>query len=136
VSDSARSFNREELAWAAGFFDGEGHFGTIKTGKNNLHLHIQVVQTVDGPLQRLQNVLGVGKIYGPYKQCKGGRRPYKQFHVDRFENVQHALCLMWPWLSAPKRAQAKAAILAYHEYLARPHIPCGPKRKVHEQNAA
>lgn len=119
--------DREQLAWAAGFFDGEGHIGI--TGTKNKHLHIQVCQTEEGPLERLKAVLGVGKIYGPYNATGLARRPYKQYHIDTFERVQHAICLMWPWLSRPKREQAKAAFSAYREYLARPYVPRGPKPK-------
>lgn len=112
--------DREKLAWAAGFFDGEGHIGLVKTGARNLHLHIQVVQTEDGPLERLAETLGVGKIYGPYyaRKAVGNRRPYRQFHVNTFEKVQYAICLMWPWLSCPKREKAKRAFLTYRNYLA------------------
>jgi len=122
--------NREELAWAAGFFDGEGHIGSAVTGKKRLnkHLHIQLVQTADGPLERFQRAVGFGKIYGPYKS-RGNKRPYKQLHIDKFEQVQQTICLLWPWLSEPKRQQTRVAFQDYHAYLNRPYVPRGPQRK-------
>lgn len=124
--------SREDLAWAAGFFDGEGHIGLATTGakKLNRHLHIQVVQTEEGPLERLQTIIG-GKLYGPYPH--GKRKPYKQLHIDKFEDVQHVVCLLWPWLSRPKREQVKNALAAFHEYQQRPYVPRGPRPK---ENAA
>jgi hypothetical protein len=124
---------REELAWAAGFFDGEGHVGLAtvnkrKGGNSNKHLHIQLVQTLPGPLERFQEALG-GKMYGPYRSSVNGRRPYKQLHFDTFERVQNVACRLWPWLSRPKKDQFKAALLAYHEYLARPYVKRGPQKK-------
>jgi hypothetical protein len=119
-----------ERAWAAGFFDGEGYIGVNASGAKgaNKRLHIQVCQTQDGPLERLQTVIG-GKIYGPYNK-KGPRLPYKQLHVDGFERVQYAVCLLWPWLSSPKRSQAAAAFTAYQRYVDRPYVPRGPRPKV------
>lgn len=118
--------NREQLAWAAGFFDGEGHIGVVTPKSGNAHIHIQVVQTEEGPLQRLQTVLNVGRIYGPYNHG-GNRRPYKQLHIDRFESVQHTVCALWPWLSAPKKRQIVAAFDKFALYLSRPHKKRGPK---------
>lgn len=129
--------DREQLAWAAGFFDGEGHIGCVKTvgkvgGHVNRRLHINVCQTQEGPLERLQAVLGVGRIYGPYpnRDSNGGqRKPYRQFHIDGVEQVQHAIAALWPWLSRPKRNQAKTAFAEFQDYLARPKVPCGPKTR-------
>jgi hypothetical protein len=111
--------NREELAWAAGFMDGEAHFGLVTTKKyNTKHIHIQVCQTEDGPLERLQLALRCGKIYGPYrpKSDKAKRKPYKQFHIDKFETVQQVVCMVWPWLSRPKKEQIKKMMTGYLEY--------------------
>lgn len=113
--------NREELAWAAGFADGEAHFGLVTTNNKtqNKHIHIQICQTEDGPLERFQKALGLGKIYGPYtpkKKDNGNRRPYKQFHIDNFEHVQYAVGLLWPWLSRPKKNQITRMLKSYGEY--------------------
>ena len=117
-----------ELAWAAGFFDGEGHIGLVKTGQNR-HIHIQICQTIDGPLERFQAILGLGKIYGPYipKKMAGKRKPYKQLHIDTFEHVQYTICRLWPWLSKPKRNQAKRVLEEFRQYLNRPKTKRGPK---------
>lgn len=125
--------NRENLAWAAGFMDGEAHFGLVTTNNKtkNKHIHIQVCQTEDGPLERLQRILGGGKIYGPYtpKKSNTNRKPYKQFHIDKFENVQHAVCLVWNWLSGPKKEQIKLMLHEYAEYSIRPRVRRGPAPK-------
>lgn len=124
----------EDLAWAAGFFDGEGHIGFIvhNNKRINGHLHIQICQTEDGPLQRFYSVFGVGKIYGPYtpKTKRGNRRPYKQFHVDRADHVKMIISSMWSWLSNPKQRQAKAALDAYEAYQKIPNLKTGPKTNI------
>ena len=114
--------------------DGEAHFGLATTNQKtkNKHIHISVCQTAEGPLERLQTVLGFGKIYGPYrpKTVKTARKPYKQFHVDKFESVQQVVCMLWPWLSAPKKAQAKHMLLEYSKYCKRPRLRTGPAPKL------
>ena len=125
-----QSFKHEELAWAAGFMDGEAHFGLVASSNKNKHIHIQVCQTEDGPLERLQNILGRGKIYGPYNAKKAdgsARKPYKQFHIDSFEQVQYAICLLWTWLSRPKKNQIIKMMTGYVEYSHRPKTSPGPK---------
>ena len=66
--------NKElELAWAAGFFDGEGCTCIWKgnTGFNNRRVQVQIHQSsADGTpevLKRFLEAVEVGKIYGPYK---------------------------------------------------------------------
>ena len=123
------AFNREELAWAAGFADGEAHFGIVTHHKyNSKHAHLVICQTEDGPLQRFQDALGLGIIYGPYqpKVKKGNQRPYKQLHISKFESLQQAVCLLWPWLSRPKRNQAKAMLQSYLTHIRQPR-KSGPR---------
>ena len=123
-----------ELAWAAGFFDGEAHIGLARTNNKtqNRHLHIQICQTEDGPLERFTEAVNAGKIYGPYnhnRKVNGNQRPYKQLHIATFEKVQQTVCLLWPWLSTPKKNQAKMALIAYRQYQERDKPRMGPAPK-------
>lgn len=126
--------DREELAWAAGFFDGEGHIGCTNNRNKKLnrvyrHLHIQIVQTNREVLERLQNALPFGALYGPYRENRLNHKSYWQWHVDSYEAVQQVVCALWPRLSRPKKEQAKAALFTYREYLTQPRLKPGPKQK-------
>lgn len=96
--------NREELAWAAGFFDGEGctHVHNIrrKTGKHYKYAAISVGQTDESreSLLRLQALFG-GTIYR-HKDVN------HQLRIHGYEKVQAAVAMMWPWLGTIKREQA------------------------------
>ena len=122
--------NREELAWAAGFVDGEGHFGLhLSQGKKSRPygaITLNVAQKDRQVLDRFQAALGVGKVYGPYSH---GAKPtkYFAFFSHNFEHTQAAIAMLWPWLSLVKRLQAKQTLLAYAEYLRRPKLKMGPK---------
>lgn len=113
-------YNREELAWCAGFLDGEGNFGYApatyirKDGtKGPGRFVIQVAQVRQEPLKRLEESLG-GKVRGPYKSNQPNRQPYFQWSTKNFEDAQQALCLVWNWLSEPKKEQSISVMKRYH----------------------
>jgi hypothetical protein len=103
--------DEELLAWAAGFFDGEG--STIAKSSRRRPDYFQLDVSVpqcdhDGVPEVLvkfkRAMLGCGAIYPQhrddlYKWSAGGRIVSEM-----------ALALMWPWLGAVKREQAQAAM--------------------------
>jgi hypothetical protein len=102
--------NREELAWAAGFFDGEGSTSLrqIKGGYSGLTLDIG--QKDREVLDRFQAAVGgLGKVYfNPSRPAS----PYS-FTTGRFETIQAILAMLWPFLGTLKRAQAFRALTTY-----------------------
>lgn len=106
--------NREELAWAAGFFDGEGWTGCYHKEPNTRYLMLAINQNDCRPLKRFQKaVFGTGRIRGPIKSCQGPNYHYR-FEAARFEHVQAIVAAMWPFLCEPKKEQAERALRAYH----------------------
>lgn len=124
TSLTPRTFNREELAWAAGFFDGEGHTrGWKRNATATFNAHTRVGLTIsqaDSPelLERFQRAVGgVGVVYGPY-EYRNRRPTQKAFYVfstATFEHAQHCVCCIWPWLGSIKRAQALKSLRYWHE---------------------
>jgi|SRR3989304_4224767 len=107
-----------ELAWAAGFFDGEGHTGAFKRKQGFWDLNLTVAQSRTEPLLRFSAAVhGMGRIYGPYRY--GGQRgPFWQWRATSFADAQAVFCLLWPFLSRPKREQGLKAFSSY-----RPDLP-------------
>jgi hypothetical protein len=104
---------REELSWAAGFFDGEGCCSTAY--KNNRPL-LLVGQHYDPVcLIRFQKaVLGVGKIYGPYSySTRKNNGPSYMWRTTNFEHSQAVVAMLWKFLSEPKRAAIEEAFIDY-----------------------
>lgn len=103
--------NQADLAWAAGFFDGEG--STIARALTSRPGYYQLNVTVpqsgrDGVpplLLRFQRVmLGMGHINGPNDEF---------IYMLRFnarEEARLVLKLMWPYLGDVKRTQAREAV--------------------------
>jgi len=106
------AYHREELAWAAGFWDGEGSCGCY--GKNDgrkrvasdIYLRASVNQNRREPLDRFVRAVGVGKIYGPYIPTKNllSQNPQWSYQVSG-KAVDTLFDLLWPWLCDPKREQ-------------------------------
>lgn len=97
----------KELAWAAGFFDGEGHTQHKKTNYNSPNGKLRVLQVgqkYPECLYRLQEAVGGrGKIY------KSGVRAIYYWYAGKQNEVDTVLNLLWPHLSSIKKKQAENA---------------------------
>lgn len=109
-----------DLAWAAGFFDGEGCFTasakvryqTSEGPKSRRYLNLTVAQKYDPLLVRLREMFGAGGIYAQkerptssagFKWACNGR---EAFHVAN---------LLWPYLGERKRADFKRTLRLVRE---------------------
>ncbi len=89
-----------DLAWAAGVFD---HGGYIK--QKNRTLYLRVTFLFEGlKAARFQAVLGIGKLYGPYKRG-GGRTLQWVYELTGREKVARVLARLYPYLTKPCRYQ-------------------------------
>ncbi len=98
----ARTFD-PEVAWAAGFFEGEG---TITMSRRRLVVRLN--NTDSEPVYQFAKIIGFGEVYGPYHYGSPGGPKRKPFWVWLAEEYQalEVLELLWPWLSHRRRGQA------------------------------
>lgn len=93
--------NREELAWAAGFFDGEGHirYGEYRNtsgGIKSTGMRTHIPQIDPRPLQRFQAaVLGIGIIDGPRRSLNPNHSAQWLWRAASFEDVQAVIAPLW-----------------------------------------
>lgn len=108
-------FDREGLAWAAGFFDGEGSFLAAKGKDRTPSLRVSISNTYRPTIERFQTAVGMGTIFGPYSRTldRPNQRPFWQFYVGGHEAYQAVGCMLWPWLSGEKRQQFLDALAAW-----------------------
>ena len=106
--------NREGFAWAAGFFDEEGHAkGRLTQAKYQYAPKMSVANTDIELLTHFQSVVGnLGKIYGPYTN-KPKRKAYWVWHSCSFEHTQAVFCMLYPFLGTVKRGQYIEAMKLY-----------------------
>src|SRR5258708_31034703 len=99
-----------ELAWAAGFFDGEGHVSASRqAGKRSCNMCIQIAQTDPEVLHRFRAAVGgLGNVRGPHNY---GWRDVWTFKSNRFEHAQAIVAMLWRVLSAPQRGDAAPALV-------------------------
>jgi hypothetical protein len=97
---------KNQVAWAAGFIDGEGCIGIYRTGANAYRVSLSAGQKYnEEPLMRLQALFG-GTIVRP----KGKNRSYANAYWNlTSKRATDALKEMLPFLTV-KREQAEVAI--------------------------
>lgn len=103
--------NREELAWAAGFFDGEGytHSRGVRDRGNQPPL-ISVSQVDPRSLERLKfAVLGCGKVRGPYGPYGTNKQPFYVWQTSNLPDTIAVAGLLWNWIGPVKRVQMAEA---------------------------
>ena len=118
----------EELAWAGGFFDGEGstYLEKHRTHAGHFVPRLYVPQSsevgIAVELIRLKSALAdLGAISG-VRARKGNWRPYRRWRVCKVTAVQLALHLLWPFIGPIKRAQAQKVLQVIHT---QPDLPRG-----------
>jgi len=107
-----------ELAWIAGFFDGEGYIGAGGApGKRTIEMSIAQATTgceVPATLSRVALALGVGSLRGPRMLPNSwSKLPQYVWCARAYEDVQFATAVLWRWLGPVKRAQAREALLRF-----------------------
>ena len=107
-----------ELAWAAGFFDGEGSIVPIRRGTAPPRLYLPQASTERSPhsaLLRFRRAVGdLGRISGPrYLPDDWSKRPQWRWEATRFEHAQSVIALLWRHLGRTKRAEARDAFTTY-----------------------
>jgi hypothetical protein len=69
--------------WAAGFFEGEGYAGLVRMHKKYKYprLSLTVCQINREPLDAFKEIVGVGKVRGPYGPYHANKKAYFQFNA-------------------------------------------------------
>lgn len=99
--------HREQLAWASGFYDGEG--STSLTTEGYPRMCVGQLWSNVRALERFQKTIGLGSIYGPYDKAtmlRPNNGPQGMLIIQGFEKVQAAVAMLWPFLDTEKREQA------------------------------
>jgi hypothetical protein len=112
--------SKTELAWAAGFFDGEGNAnasgGTFALRMPQIHPEV---------LERFRSAVGLGKVYGPYPATQPNRQPQWRYEVAGL-SAKIAYEQIRPYLGSVKKEQADKALAHYtatvHRHVLPPHV--------------
>jgi hypothetical protein len=103
----------EEIAWAAGLFEGEGcmHFrGTV--GKRGGNAQMRLTMTDSDVVARFAVIMGCGNSYfshTPVHRARG-EKPLYTWVVYTASQIIQCLELLMPWLGDRRRVKAKETI--------------------------
>jgi len=94
--------SRDELCWAAGFWDGEGCASITRVRGRYVYLQLSIKQVNRENLERFRRAVGGGKINGPYPHGNG--KPISQWQTTGRESERIAALLL-PFIGSEKRQQ-------------------------------
>lgn len=126
----------ELLAWAGGLYDGEGCASVSPHRTHEGHFSPEVAVTQSGTtrpqvLERFRDIVGCGRIYGPYTQ-EGATLPVFRWKAAALVDVEHSLYVLAPWIGSVKREQARCVSRALIEQGRLPRgNPAWGNRKTH-----
>jgi hypothetical protein len=107
---------KAELAWAAGFFDGEGSVTLRAAGAPSIEIsQASMNGEPAGSLLRFRSAVGsLGHISGPRMlRNRWSKLPQYRWQAASFEHAQAVIAMLWPWLGAQKRRELSAAQFKY-----------------------
>ena len=95
-------FNREDIIWAAGLFEGEGNINWFRQQSYNpmskhYYSQISLGSTDKDVVDKFYTIFKLGKVYGPY-QKKIGLKPFYQYKCSIPEHVYAMVVAILPWL--------------------------------------
>jgi hypothetical protein len=95
----------EEIAWAAGLFEGEGAISRHgRSGKFDLRVSLNM--TDEDVVRRFDAIVDRGKIYGPYSSYRGHKPVWNWVALG--DAGHDVVDLIGPWLSPRRVSQATA----------------------------
>ena len=96
-----------DLAWASGFFEGEGCLGIYDNGRGRFYLRAEVSNTDEDSLRRFMTAVGIGRLYGPYQKGKPSDKAVFVWQAPGFEKTQAVIAMLWSGLGERRRIKAR-----------------------------
>lgn len=119
-----------DIAWAAGFLDGEGYFGAgfRSGGRTSLRIELTASQTHKSPIDKLVKIFG-GAVHEVSKKTTTGRTTW-QWTIASGKRLREILPLLIPHLTT-KKQEAEVLLEISETFLTSRshggHMPCTPE---------
>lgn len=103
------TWNREDLAWVAGLFEGEGCIA------NTHRVPLLRLGTTDfDVLDHFHAVVGCGRLYDmSHTIGHPVWKPAREWQTTTFADTQAIIAAFWPWLGSRRRAKGTEVLGAY-----------------------
>lgn len=107
--------NRENLAWAAGIFEGEGTFAARIYNSKDRAITCSIRMTDEDVIKKFHSIVKVGAVQGPSIPKNPNWKPLWTWQVGSFEGSQAVVAMLWNWLCSRRRENIKFQLKKYHE---------------------
>ena len=99
----------EEIAWAAGLFEGEGSISRYRRQGQSFDIRVGMNMTDEDVIRQFDAVVDRGKVYGPYSPRLRGSHPKPIWNWVALGDAGHdVIDLLGPWFLSRRAAQARA----------------------------
>jgi hypothetical protein len=107
--------NIDDVAWIAGYLEGEGCFRALISSRGYVRLGVTVTSTDEDVLRHLCNLIPESRMSGPYAGHRGslGTKPVFHWELRVRLAVVELLEQVRPWICERRTAQIDA-VLAHH----------------------
>jgi hypothetical protein len=115
VIPTLRDSSREDLAWAAGLFEGEGSFTVMRRGTAYMSIVAELGMTDEDRVREFHRIVGVGNVTTHISRdiTRSHYKPIHVWKVGSFEGVQAVIGLLWFRLGTRRRGKAIEILVAY-----------------------
>lgn len=104
---AAKNWSRENIAWAAGLFEGEGTIW-FKSGKKPC---LRIGMTDGDVIKKFGDIIGCGWVSGPHTRASHPKyKPVWVWQCGGAEKCQAVLAAFWPHLGERRKSKAADAI--------------------------
>jgi len=102
------NFDRTDLAWASGLFEGEGNIGEHSYKSGLVYPQVTLSSTDEDVVRFFHDVLGgIGTVtFRPPKEGELRNKDMWTWSANSFENSQAVIAMFWPYLKQRRRARA------------------------------
>lgn len=106
--------------YCAGLFEGEGSIRSYqqrdKYNSYYAYIGLSVDMTDLEPLELFEDIMQVGKIYGPYYRTNKEAKPIYRYYVASYQEVKYVVDSIYGWLSTRRKLQCDTALSNYLKY--------------------
>ena len=105
-------------AWCAGLYEGEGSMASyLRTTSSKWRpqptIRLGIDMTDLEPLETFEDIMQLGKIYGPYHRNNKIAKPMYRYHTDVLSEITTILGRISWWLSPRRKEQATLIVSRY-----------------------
>lgn len=108
----SENWSRENLAWAAGLFEGEGCITISGKPPHGRRVVLELGMTDEDVVRKFGAIMGVGHVGGPYhpRTRPLHHKSHWRWTVTGGKQAQAVLAALWPFLCSRRQAKAIEAI--------------------------